>query len=106
MIVQEKKDEELTDSGTEDIWQLKEKRSSNTVQCDKHKLQENEWRRNPDKINQAGEFDDRKQDSDKDEDQHSVEESRKKESKLSPLMKIEEKFRGRSFLSSGWLDSI
>ena len=104
--MQEKKDEGLTDAGREDIWQLKEKRSLNTVQCDKHTLQENEPKRNPDMINQPGELDDRKHDSDKDEDKQPVEESRKKESKLSPLMKIEEKFRGRSFLSSSWLDSM
>ena len=96
----------VTDSGREDIWQLKEKRSLNTVQCDKYKLQENESRRNPDKIKQLAELDDIKHDSDKDEDKQPGEESRKKESKLSPLMKIEEKFRGRWFLSSSWLDSI
>ena len=94
-IVQEKKDERLTDSGIEETWQLKEKRSLNTVQCDKHKLQENESKRNPDIINQPGEFNDIKHDPDKDEDKQPVEESRKKESKISPLMKIEEKFRGR-----------
>ena len=106
-MLQDKKDEGTrTHSGTEDIWQLKEKRSLNTVQCDKHKLQENDSRRNPDTIKQPVEFDDRKQDSDKDEDKQPVEESRKKESKLSPLMKIEEKFRGRSFLSSSCLNSM
>ena len=85
---------------------MKDERSLNTTQCDKHKLKENESRRNPDKITEPGDFDDKKHDLDKNEDQQPVEESRKKESKLSPLMKIEEKFRGKTVLFLSYLDSI
>ena len=100
----ENKDKGSTDSQKDGAWHLKEKRLLNSVQCHKHKLQESESNRNPDQIKQSEECDDNRKHSDKDEDKQPAEESRKKESKLTPLMKIEEKFRGRSFcLQAGYI---
>ena len=102
---QENKERGLADSQRDDAWHLKEKRSLNSVQCDKHKLQKSESKRNPDRIKQSEECDDdRKINTDKDVDKQPVEESRKKESKFTPLMKIEEKFSGRYFcLQAGYI---